>query len=234
MNCLFCAQTLEQLFKNKTGRRYCSHECKIKMNQRTKTCPACNKQFNYLIKKNIQRTYCSNKCSASLHNIRHHREASYKNLTNEEALQRLKNMFFKNIEKTKTCWLWTGGKRGGYGQLKWKNKTIRAHRASYLIHYNELPNHLFVCHKCDIPLCVNPEHLFLGNNTENMHDMINKGRSNFLKHNNHPMKKITIEIAREIRKSIKDKKYSLTELANKYNLSYQNIWQIKNNKTWKE
>ncbi len=78
------------------------------------------------------------------------------------------------------CWLWIGALRAsGYGQIgTWKEgqPPISAHRASWILHRGPLPAGMCVCHKCDTPPCVNPDHLFLGTSRENTHDMIRKGR----------------------------------------------------------
>lgn len=85
--------------------------------------------------------------------------------------------FFDKIEKTDSCWNWVGAKTsGGYGNIGINNKTVRAHRLSYELHNGPFDPKLFVCHKCDNPGCVNPEHLFLGNNSDNMKDCFIKGR----------------------------------------------------------
>lgn len=80
------------------------------------------------------------------------------------------------------CWLWGAslkeGKCGGYGQLKVNGKEVTAHRVSYMIHKGPIPKGLYVLHTCDVRSCVNPDHLFLGTQKDNIHDMMKKGRAN--------------------------------------------------------
>lgn len=65
-----------------------------------------------------------------------------------------------------------------YGQANYKGKKLKAHRLSWILHYGEIPENMVVCHKCDNPKCVNPEHLFLGTQRDNLKDMKTKGRQN--------------------------------------------------------
>lgn len=80
-------------------------------------------------------------------------------------------------DKTSTCWLWTGAKSDkGYGQVRVKGKLWYAHRAYYAVTYGEIPKGKFICHKCDTPLCVRPDHMFVGDASRNSLDMVEKRR----------------------------------------------------------
>lgn len=132
------------------------------------------------------------------------------------------------------CWDWIAAKnKKGYGYIKLrkKRKNEMAHRMSWLLFKGDIPNGLYVLHKCDNPSCVNPDHLFLGTQNDNMKDMAKKGRAtgNKIRNGPYPNSKLNWEKVTQIRKS--EKKRSI--LAKKYNVDFSTIYNIQKNKTWK-
>lgn len=85
--------------------------------------------------------------------------------------------FWDKVNKTDSCWLWTGCTLSfGHGYMHNKPLNVLAHRFSWEIHNGPIPEDLQVLHACDVPQCVNPDHLFLGTQADNIQDAINKGR----------------------------------------------------------
>ena len=77
-----------------------------------------------------------------------------------------------------SCWEWTAAKIGdGYGKMLIDGKFYLAHRLSYMLTRGDIPEGMFVCHRCDNPPCVNPNHLFTGTNEDNVRDRDEKGRT---------------------------------------------------------
>lgn len=125
------------------------------------------------------------------------------------------------------CWIWMGGcQMRGYGELLSNNKKYSAHRASYLLYKGEIPKGMYVCHKCDTVSCVNPDHLFLGTQKDNLQDMARKGRST--KGEKNGQAKLTTNQIKEIISS-QDTHQSI---ADKFGVSRSHVGLIKNKERW--
>jgi len=125
------------------------------------------------------------------------------------------------------CWIWTGSLYPiGYGYFSSKG-TERANRAAYMLFVGDIPEGKIVCHACDVPECVNPDHLFLGTNKDNSRDMVNKNRQAKGSKINSCI--LNEEKVKEIRAS-NDSKESLAE---QYGVSTSTIYDAKTHKTWK-
>lgn len=93
--------------------------------------------------------------------------------------------FYNKVNKTNSCWLWTGSLTGnGYGKINIDKKYISTHRLAWELVNGPIPEGMHICHTCDTRLCVNPEHLFLGTPKDNAMDREQKGRGNSRGHKN--------------------------------------------------
>lgn len=144
------------------------------------------------------------------------------------------NRFWSKVIKTKACWEWQAGKCSyGYGRFKLEGRYVGAHRYSYVIHYGELPKGLLVMHSCDNPSCVNPNHLSLGTNKDNMDDKVNKGRQSRLLGSLNGRSKFTENQILEMRDKYVPYKYSVKRLAQDYNISEVVMYRIIHRILWK-
>jgi len=134
--------------------------------------------------------------------------------------------FFRHVNKTETCWLWTGYTRR-YGYFNNGQYIEVAHRYSYKLHKSDIPDGMYVCHACDNPACVNPDHLFLGTQKDNMRDMHSKGRGNPPRGlRNHKARLTDTQV-----QQIKNDPRIYREIAADFDTSIATVGKIKNNQT---
>lgn len=139
--------------------------------------------------------------------------------------------FNEKINKTETCWLWTGAtKTNGYGNFGLNNKSFGAHVMAVLLDGRDVPQGYEVMHKCDNPACVNPEHLVVASHKENMADASRKGR--MVRGERHQFAKANDEMVRQIRaKAAQGIKQAA--LAKEYGIHQTTVGKIVLNKIWK-
>jgi hypothetical protein len=140
-------------------------------------------------------------------------------------------------EPNSGCWLWTGAVRGcfGYGETREMGRKVLAHRMSYQLHRGKIPDGMCVLHKCDVPLCVNPDHLFLGTYSDNRRDCIRKGRAYMPTRQcgiEHHIAKLTSEKVMEARRFYADG-VGLTSIARHYGVNHSTMACAISGKTWK-
>ena len=135
------------------------------------------------------------------------------------------------------CWLWVGATiAAGYAVLGTDAGSVRGHRLMWTIVNGPIPNGLEVCHKCDVPRCLNPRHLFLGTHAENMADAKAKGRMhNWSHYTNMPPQKPKISIARiaEMRELHRRHVLTYRQLAAKFRISISQVENIVTRRSWK-
>ena len=108
----------------------------------------------------------------------------------------IKDRFFSRFKKVDNgCWIWTAhADKDGYGILSGNKSNTRANRLSYEIHHGPIKEGFVVCHTCDTPSCVNPDHLFQGTVKDNCRDMISKNRDKIVGSRNNKAKLVEKDI----------------------------------------
>lgn len=125
-------------------------------------------------------------------------------------------------EPNSGCWIWEGCiNTSGYGWMSHRKRSMAAHRYSYAVHCGPIPNGMMVCHRCDNRLCVNPDHLFLGTNADNMADMATKCRGTA---------KLSISDVIEVRRQ-RETGATIYAIADRFNVSPSNISYIVRHKS---
>lgn len=150
---------------------------------------------------------------------------------NKEETFEQRFMKYVNKDQSSGCWLWTGNiDFYGYGRVGFKMKAYRASRASIMIFHGKDPKKMFVCHKCDNPACVNPEHLFLGTQKDNMEDCSRKRRTAYGSKSG--TSKLTEKDVDKILILAKTTNLFHREIAEKFNVSRSLVGAIINKVRW--
>jgi len=139
----------------------------------------------------------------------------------------------RSTEDACGCWNWNSARPDGRANVFFfGGKYVSAYRASYRIFVGDIPDGMQVLHKCDNPLCVNPEHLFIGNQADNMADMRKKGRRASFAGSAHGMAKLDESLARQIISEYVPRKVTLKQLATKFGVSVATIHRVVLGKGW--
>jgi len=151
----------------------------------------------------------------------------------------LKERFFRNVKigNPNECWEWPLSKDGdGYGRIFIKGKKYRAHRLTWMVFQGPIPQGFHVCHHCDNPPCVNPHHLFIGTNYDNLMDSVRKGRHRIPNNptfgSNHGLTTLTENQVLQIREEYRGGQITQLSLAKKYNVGRSTIGRIVNREYW--
>jgi hypothetical protein len=124
------------------------------------------------------------------------------------------------------CWIWTGALTEGYGQICHDGYVLFTHRVAYALWKGPIPEGFFVCHRCDVRACCNPDHLFAGTHADNVSDMCSKGRE--ARGQRHGRSKLTDDAVREIRTTVGNTK----ALAKKFGVDRTLIQQVRRGQIW--
>jgi hypothetical protein len=148
----------------------------------------------------------------------------------------IEDRFLAKIYKDENldCWFWTATRlKSGYGLMWLETYLELAHRISWIIYHGAIPEGMQVLHKCDIPSCVNPDHLFLGTQLVNAMDCASKGRHcNHIHPERSGMAKLSLSDVVEIRRMIAEGN-SNKNIAALFGVAPNTISQIKTGDTWR-
>ncbi len=160
-------------------------------------------------------------------------------MLNDSVLER----FWEKVDKSDGCWEWNAGLTTGYGGFKLNGKRVLAHRMSWLITNGSIPSGMNVLHKCGNRKCVNPEHLYIGTQVDNVADAMKAGTHHvppkgychphlIRKGAEHSNAKLDDSNVREIR-LLRQDGMSCRELGRVYGVDHSVISEVVNNKIWK-
>ena len=157
-------------------------------------------------------------------------------LNNVHLIQRM--LIERSVVDDKGCWNWTWCKSSdGYGRVTIDYKVTLAHRLSYRVFNGEFPDEMFICHHCDNPSCINPDHLFVGTMSDNMKDAYDKGilhpPHQFKKGDPNVNRKLSNEQVKEI-KRLMGLGYQQKQVAKIFNVSPTTVMRIVKKRMYKE
>lgn len=151
-----------------------------------------------------------------------------------KTIDQISKKFWARVDRSGECWIWKKGKRTGYGILRVNGGRMEAHRLAFELTFGPIPNRRIVCHKCDNPPCVRPDHLFLGTHKDNSEDMYRKGRNAGVvqsKGTQNINAKLNEEAIRAIRWLCANGK-SVPRVARAYSIHPSTIYDILKGTTW--
>jgi DNA-binding XRE family transcriptional regulator len=141
--------------------------------------------------------------------------------------------FWAHVKRADGCWLWTGNfDSHGYGSLQYEGQKVGAHRVAWELTHGVIPADMCVCHRCDNPKCVNPEHLWLGTKSENALDRHVKGRSRGPEGIRQHDARLNLQKAEDIRAAYATRRYTQRALGVRYGVAQQSIGKIVNGRMW--
>jgi hypothetical protein len=131
------------------------------------------------------------------------------------------------------CWDWSGTLTDdGYGRFRANGRSYRANRVAYALAEGEIVQGVFACHRCDRPICCNPDHLFPGTHIENVADMLIKGRGRAPAGEHHVSAKLTEDQAREILRRLSEGERA-DDLASEYGVSHPTVINMQAGRKWR-
>ena len=145
-----------------------------------------------------------------------------------------KQRFWKYVDKKSNdkCWNWTGCcDKDGYGHIGVNGKLIRSHRFSWILKNGTVPDEIYVLHKCDNPKCVNPSHLFLGTQQDNIKDKIYKNRQ--AKGEKNGSSKLTVNQVKQIRHLCREGQLTQVKIGKIFHINQTTVSRICTIKNWR-
>ena len=170
--------------------RYCSKRCNKRIHQiDVRTCETCKKQFEK--RSSNYGRFCSMECAkpptisicqicerSFRHRPSHKRKYCSKSCEAKGRTKTIEERFWSKVNKSGDCWIWSGAKnQNGYGNILYNGRNKLAHRVAYELIFGKILDDKFCLHSCDNPACVNPDHLRLGTQFDNVQDMHAKNRA---------------------------------------------------------